>query len=440
MKNPIHTQIVNCCLSWYLMTYVHAVNVVDFTLLNGTLSHNMCGFAVGVINGEITTIAGREIGDNSIISSFSKDLELLNTNFIPWLEFNDVNPPFDAAHIDFYQSYIFDENIIYGIPRYTTQTSAGKYNKLFLYNMSNQQYIDSNAYNDSLPVTTFQPCIVKAYDNIYIFGGKIRPGRFDSFYNTTRCYDIKQHRFTLKADLPIRSYQQGCSIDTNNTYNAQYIYVFGGNSAPNSTNSTLDAIQKYFINDNTWVVLNDTMNVARSEASCKFGANYIYCSGGKYGTLATNNVLNSVELFDPLYDVMLTQMIYMNVARTTHGMVIINGNIFIFGGRANQSAILDSIETFKIERITPTPTLNPTEDEKSIGIVVIIITFVVSILIVTGIAVYLKWKKRQREQPLLNPHARDVEYDARNIEMIENEDGVSLSAASSDNVSCVISK
>ncbi len=83
--------------------------------------------------------------------------------------------------------------------------------------------------------------------------------------------------------------------------------------------------------------------------------NQIYCLGGwneKYETL------KSVEIFDTKRDKILNDMMYLNIPRANHSVIIYNNQLLVLGGYSGNNAI----ERLYIDTIAPTfiPSIFPT--------------------------------------------------------------------------------
>ena len=119
------------------------------------------------------------------------------------------------------------------------------------------------------------------------------------------------------------------------------VYIVGG---VDKNGNILDIVQVFDIDTQTWSQLNDTLNIARSSASCNVYKGLLYVFGGTIDD--KNNDTNSIEYYDLTTN---DEWIQLNVNETVltiathdHHSILIGNIIFNIGGYEKQSYIMDA--------------------------------------------------------------------------------------------------
>ncbi|MDH5181790.1 MAG: hypothetical protein OEZ39_03145 [Gammaproteobacteria bacterium] len=115
-----------------------------------------------------------------------------------------------------------------------------------------------------------------------------------------------------------RAGMSSCSYQDN-------IYIFGGTDF-HTTVEMLD------IATNTWYTRTPLTTPRRYGSACAVIQDKIYVIGGYKDLSSTNLYLNNVEVYSPDSDSWSTAS-PMNLARANHSSAVVNGKIYVFGGR-----------------------------------------------------------------------------------------------------------
>eukprot|EP01084_Bolivina_argentea_P090490 163052_1 len=126
----------------------------------------------------------------------------------------------------------------------TTQTTT-----LFVYDLDEYRFLSINSYNHRIPRKVDYGCIVNNRTHIFVIGG----GNYSdqvTVYNT-----INNTWIGMDSTLNIGRANFGCAFDANHSY----IFVFGGEIAPNTHTST---IEQYDLIEDEWsfVMVYDTVS------------------------------------------------------------------------------------------------------------------------------------------------------------------------------------
>ncbi len=124
------------------------------------------------------------------------------------------------------------------------------------------------------------------------------------------------------------------------SYNGK-IYVFGGKS---TNNNVLNSVEVYDPLNDTWSLTEAaSFKYARYNASAIVWQDKIYLIGGR----SNNKVMEKMEVYDPAQN-MWVKAHEMHNEREGHSANILNGHIYVFGGRKS-SEYVDDIEWYDAE-------------------------------------------------------------------------------------------
>eukprot|EP01084_Bolivina_argentea_P083917 151902_1 len=333
----------------------------QFDTLNTPLPYPMGYFCAATYDEKLITVAGKT--DNQFLYSFSNDINLDHNHWATYSVSNYLFYP--------YQSCIQYDNLIYGLGYSDLINPSAP--KLTVFDLSTHLYQQNE-------VTLFKqlanPCITIAMDELYVIGGeKIGDDYPPTYFNTVQSYNISNDdKWKIKAPINQNRSIPGCSINTKDSNNAEYIYLFGGqgHQTPTSVLTTsFDSIEKYNIYNNKWVLLNAVLSHGRGASVCVYIVNYIYCVGGYANPLASSKV---VEVFDPINDKMINANINLNIQREYMSVVVTdNDELLVLGGYNEDypSSFVDSIERVSLSlnptaAPTSTPSQSPSDAPSSI--------------------------------------------------------------------------
>ena len=154
-------------------------------------------------------------------------------------------------------------------------------------------------------------------------------------------YDPATDRWTKKADMPVPRGGSPCVVDGK-------IYVIGG-SAADREEGCLNIVDVYDPATDTWTTAKG-MNYARSCAAFGVVDGKIYAIGGTGWPQIPNHpgpFLSSVEVFDPKRN-RWTEVADMPTPKATHTASVINGKIYVIGGGFRGDGLHKSLSTIEI--------------------------------------------------------------------------------------------
>ncbi len=203
----------------------------------------------------------------------------------------------------------------------------------------------------NMPLATHHAAIA-AYDGkLYLFGGQaqLEPGGPTQIpLNNTWEYDPANDSWKALAPMPTaRTAAVAATVDGK-------IYVIGGASVhpgqkivslgPTVPHRSLDTNEVYDPKTNTWAT-RMTMPTARNHAAAGVVNGKIYVIGGRVGSsvITTSSNTNVVEVYDPAKDLWGAAGLRMPTSRSGMGWATYEGKIYVVGGQIYDREVFGAI-------------------------------------------------------------------------------------------------
>ena len=159
--------------------------------------------------------------------------------------------------------------------------------------------------------------------NIYISGGSNT-----SVLSSVEKYNIGTNSWTSVSSLNEARHRHSMTYDNFNN-----VYVFGGSAIMDLTTNTLDTVEKYDANTDSWDYVTSMLSPRKNFSVCTNTNGLIYIIGG---TDQNNNLINTIDEYSPNFDAWTTKTtLPYNLTLTSAN--IYNNKIYIYGGDNNTS-------------------------------------------------------------------------------------------------------
>eukprot|EP01084_Bolivina_argentea_P274300 467498_1 len=328
----------------------------QFHLSNAILPQKMYMHFAAIYNETFTVFGGKD-STSSLITGYESTSLSITFNISGWNS-NTVTMPLGTTGLYTYSEVTINENI-YIINPYTLGGVATDRHGMFIYNLV------TNEFTVSVTPTYLVAGACAVYNSntniIYTIGGN-EPTSYKKY---TQMFNISSNTWLTPGANTIyfKSYA-GCSFDATNNY----IFYFGGYGSSLSSSSDtvyhLNAIEKYTVSNNEWILLSSTLSSSRRALKCRLLSldNNIYCIGGRNAN--TNDNFNTVDVFHPTTEIIINTW-YLNEPRAHFSAILWNDDdcLIVSGGSfSSGSASQNSIETFGD---CTAPTQNPTTNSLS---------------------------------------------------------------------------
>lgn len=221
----------------------------------------------------------------------------------------------------------------------------------------------------NMPLATHHAAIAAYNGKLYLFGGQaqLEPGGPTQIpLDKTWEYDPANDSWKALAPMPTaRTAAVAAEVGGK-------IYVLGGASVhpgqkivslgPTVPHRSLDVNEVYDVATNTWVT-KMTMPTARNHAAAGVVNGKIYVIGGRVGSsvIITSSNTNVVEVYDPVTDLWGAAGLRMPTSRSGMGWATIKGKIYVVGGQIYDHevfAVIRAVEGY--DPATNTWTILPT--------------------------------------------------------------------------------
>jgi len=203
----------------------------------------------------------------------------------------------------------------------------------------------------NMPLATHHAAVVAYRGKLYLFGGQIQPqpgGPTQVPINNTWEYDPAADSWKALAAMPtIRTSPVAAEVGGK-------IYVIGGASvhpgqkvvslSPTVPHRALDTNEVYDPATDKWET-RSTMPTARSHMAVGVVNGKIYLIGGRVGSanVTSGSNTNVVEVYDPSVDSWGAAGLRMPTARSGHGWATYKGKIYVAGGEIYDSHVFATI-------------------------------------------------------------------------------------------------
>jgi len=173
---------------------------------------------------------------------------------------------------------------------------------------------------------------------IYAIGGD---NKFGASLRAVEEYDPVLDKWTKKADMPTG--RAGLSTSVLNGK----IYAICGIPMNIQGNTAISAVEEYDPIADKWTRKADMPTPRNSPSSCVLNGK-MYVIGGNKTINGNNNMLSSMEIFDPIMDTW-TEKANMLIARGASTASVVDGKIYSIGGYNDDDVALSTVEEYTPE-------------------------------------------------------------------------------------------
>ena len=251
------------------------------------------GLVGGLWDGQLFAIGGND--DEIQITSASDLLQGTNDwTTKTWNDDSDIG--FSISEIYGSTTATQIDELLYIVSPY------GIYGTLLIYNMSinSESQIDGSQYSVSTPLTQNQyPFAVNNGTHVFAMGGYDYGGSYSNPTDEMQIYNTLTDTWSMGSDMITARQQPYCGfIESQNA-----IYCLGGWN----DDSPLDSIEKYYIENDTWIeITTASLNTGRHGGGTFVHNNYIFVVSGTTSlSVSGGGDLTSIEVFDASTETML---------------------------------------------------------------------------------------------------------------------------------------